>query len=57
MVGTYLTLLTLTNALLWGRASGLLSVSLGPLPLGVVVDPWSLRFYSILGLISGSVVC
>jgi len=57
MVSAYLTLLLLTNALLWGRAGGLLSAYLGPLSVRAVVDPWSLRFYSLLGLISGSVVC
>jgi len=57
VVSLYLTLLALSNALLWGRARGLVRAYLGPLPLGFTVDPWSLRFYSLLGLISGRVVC
>ena len=57
MVRLYLISLTITNALLWGSASGLVITALGPLPLGVTVDPWSLCFYSLLGLISGAVVC
>ena len=57
MVSLYLTLLALTNAFLWGRTRGLVRTSLGPFPLGVTVDLWSLRFYSLLGLISGAVVC
>ena len=56
MVSLYLSLLALTNAVLWGRARGLVRASLGPVPLGVTVDVWSLRFYSLLGLISGAVV-
>ena len=57
MVRLYLTLLALSNAFLWGMTSGLVRTSLGPFPLGVTVDLWSLRFYSLLGLISGAVVC
>ena len=57
VISLYLSLLALTNALLWGRARGLVRASLGPLPLGVTVDPWSLRFYALLRLISGRVVC
>jgi len=57
VVSLYLTSLSLTNALLWGSVGGLVSRSLGPFPLGVAVDPWSLSFYSLLRLISGSVVC
>jgi len=56
VVSLYLSLLALTNAALWGRARGLVSTSLGPIPLRVTVDVWSLRFYALLGLISGAVV-
>jgi len=56
VVSIYLSLLALTNAMLWGRTSGLVRASLGPFPLGVTVDLWSLRFYTLLGLISGAVV-
>lgn len=57
MVSLYLTCVAISNALLWGRARGLLHAFFGPFPVGVIVDLWSLRFYSLLGLISGSVVC
>lgn len=57
MVSLFLTCLALTNAALVGRASGLVSVPIGPFPFGVAVDAWSLRFYSLLGLIAGVVVC
>ena len=56
MVSLYLTLLAISNLFLWGRTRGLVWASLGPFPLGVTVDLWSLRFYSLLGLISGAVV-
>jgi len=56
VVSLYLAILALTNAFLWGRTRGLVRASLGPFPLGVTVDLWSLRFYSLLGLISGAVV-
>ena len=57
MVSLFLTCLALTNAALVGRASGLVSVPIGPFPFGVAVDAWSLRFYALLGLIAGVVVC
>ena len=57
MVSLFLTGLALTNAALVGRACGLVSVPIGPFPFGVAVDAWSLRFYTLLGLIAGVVVC
>lgn len=57
MISVYLTVLAITNGLLWGRLGGLVSTTLGPFPLGATVDLWSLRFYSLLGLISSAVVC
>ena len=57
VVSLYLTSLALTNAALVGRTCGLVSVPLGPFPFRVAVDAWSLRFYSLLGLIAGVVVC
>jgi len=57
VVSLFLTSLALTNAALVGRTCGLVSVHLGPFPFGVAVDAWSLRFYSLLGLIAGVVVC
>jgi len=57
VVRLYLSVLVLTNAILWGRVSGQVSWAAGALPFSVTTDLWSLRFYSLLGLISGVVVC
>ena len=57
MVSLFLTCLALTNAALVGRSRGLVCLPIGPIPFGVAVDAWSLRFYSLLGLIAGVVVC
>jgi len=46
----------MSNAVLWGVGRGLLCAYPGPLTLSAVGDGWSLSFYRLLSLISGSVV-
>lgn len=45
------------NIFLWQGFKGIFYESLGPLNIEIIGDQWSLRFFSLLRLISGSVFC
>lgn len=57
MVLIYLLTLFFFNLFLWQSLKGIFYENLGPLNLEIVGDEWSLRFFSLLRLISGSVFC
>lgn len=57
MVLIYLLILFFFNFFLWQGFKGIFFEFIGPINLEIIGDQWSLRFFSLLRLISGSVFC